>query len=193
MLNEIDNHINNIYECQTIFISKLYEILYKLTNIKFYCNINKKNILNLTLYYFEEILDDKSFIFLNCNYHDLICSNIDNITDLNNFINNMHLDNKKYIIKYDIINDKWSLLLCNMNDNYCYILINFKPIDILINYFSNKNKKISNEYSNKYAIVPYINIIDHIKNKEYNEMNNLINKLDKLTINKSVKKNILKR
>ena len=202
MQNEIDNYYNDIYKCQSKFVYNLCEELYKITKIKFYCNHDKKTILNLSILYFEEVIDNQPFIFEKYNYYDLICSNIVKNSHISDFFKNnfQTLTNKKFIIKYDTLNNRWTLLLCFTDDNFCYILVNFKILDELINFFYN-NSYLLNTY--KYAIVPYINLedyylkkndneMDHLK-KNDNEMDHLKNKLDNLVINKKVIKNKIKK
>jgi len=192
MQNEIDNYYNNIYKCQTDFIFYLCEELYKITKIKFYCNLDKRTILNLSIFYFEEIINNEQFIFEKYNYHDLICSNIENNSNIEKFLKNNFktLNNKKFIIKYDTLNNKWTLLLCFTDDIFCYILVNFKILDELINFF-NTNSHFLN--INNYAIVPYINLKDYFFKNNDNEIDIIINKLDNLVINKKVIKNINKK
>lgn len=190
MQNEIDNYYNNIDKCQTEFVYNLCEELYKITKIKFYCNLDKRTILNLSIFYFEEIINNEKFIFENYNYHDLICSNIDNNSNIEDYLKNnlKNLTNKKFIIKFDTLNNRWTLLLCFMDDNFCYILVNFKVLDELIYFFNNK---LLNTY--KYAIVPYINLEEYLLKKNENGIDLIINKLDNLVINKKVIKNKIKK
>lgn len=192
MQNEIDEYYNNIYKCKSDFIYNICELLYNITKIKFYCNLDKKNVLNLSIFYFEEIIDNETFIFEKCNYHDLICSNIVNNLHITEFLNNnlKTIINKKFIIKYDTVNNKWTLLLCFTDDNFCYILVNFKILDELINFFNNNNYLL-NTY--KYAIVPYINLEDYLNKKNENELEGLINNFDNMIINKKVKKDKIKK
>ena len=192
MQNEIDDYYNNVYKCKSDFVFNLCELLYKITKIKFYCNLNKRTILNLSIFYFEEIINNEKFIFEDYNYHDLVCSNIDNNLNLKEFLNDNFktIINKKFIIKYDSINNKWTLLLCFIEDNFCYILVNFKLLEELITFFNN-NSQLLNSY--KYAIVPYINLEEYYIKKSENEFDDLINKLDNLTINKRVIKNKIKK
>jgi len=187
MNNILEEHIDNIYKNQLIFINKIKEFLNEISQKKFYCYINKNKIFNLHMYYFEEIIENQLFLYEKYNYENLIFSYINKIDNLDLFISK--INNKKYLIKYDIINNKWSLIISNTEDNFCYVILNFICFDNLINYFKSKlyNK------NNNYSIVPYLNIKEYIKNKYEEDYNELINEFKVFTINKKVIKKITKK
>jgi hypothetical protein len=184
MIHIVNNHIENIYNCQLNFINNICFLLFKLTNKKFNCIINKKNILNLCYYHFEEITNNELKSFND--FDKLIYDNFNNL--------NQKLDNLRLVIKYDIINDTWSLF--NINDIYCYIIIKSIKLEECLNlindnYYLNKIKNL--QIINKYAIVPYIDIQQNLIKKTEKDLDDLIENINNLSLNKKVIKNIIKK
>jgi hypothetical protein len=190
----------------------LYSDLYKITNKHFFYYINENYLFN-KYYYFEETNNENNLLNINnyilkCynynktvdkKYKELIYNIdynntdlLDNNNDLNQYpihlqfyqnqfdkINIDEFNNYKFIIKYNSFNDNISLILYNKLDYTYNYLINSEQFDVIIKLFENIKKK----KNNKFAIVPYINIIDRVKQFEIND---LIIKMNNLNIKKKV-------